>query len=184
MTSQVTSESVVYSTVYIADQRKHISPESLVFVRGIHWSPMNSPDKGPVTRKMFPFDDVIIQRGTNLYCYRTTTQCCTINAKAMKVAEKELKWKVYLRWLSLIFIHVCKAHLEYNICNTCQFISDILITPLPLTSGLCQGKNERNKKKGRKKFCLSLLSFITWIGLTQWITNRGAGVEYLAWPNN
>ena len=27
---------------------------------GIHRSPVNSPHKGPVTRKMFPFDDVIM----------------------------------------------------------------------------------------------------------------------------
>ena len=30
------------------------------FVRGIHRWPVNSPHKGPVTRKMFPFDDVIM----------------------------------------------------------------------------------------------------------------------------
>ena len=43
-----------------ADQRKHQSSASLVFLRGIHRSPVNSPHKGPVMRKMFPFDDVII----------------------------------------------------------------------------------------------------------------------------
>ena len=32
----------------------------LVFVRGIHRSAVNSPRKGPVTRKMFPFHDVIM----------------------------------------------------------------------------------------------------------------------------
>ena len=41
------------------DQRKHQSSASLAFVRGIHRRPVNSPHKGPVTRKMFPFDDVI-----------------------------------------------------------------------------------------------------------------------------
>ena len=41
-----------------ADQRKHQSSASLVFVRWIHRWPVNSPHKGPVTRKMFPFDDV------------------------------------------------------------------------------------------------------------------------------
>ena len=51
----------VYSTVYSdADQRKHQSSESLAFVRGIHWWSLNSRHKGPVTRKMFPFDDVIM----------------------------------------------------------------------------------------------------------------------------
>ena len=32
----------------------------LVFVRGIHWWPVNSQHKRPVTRKLFPFDDVIM----------------------------------------------------------------------------------------------------------------------------
>ena len=34
----------------------------LAFVRGIHRWPMGSPHKWPVTRKMFPFDDVIMSR--------------------------------------------------------------------------------------------------------------------------
>ena len=59
--SQVTSLMIVYSTVYSdADQRKHQSSASLAFVRGIHRGPVNSPHKWPVTRKMFPFDDVIM----------------------------------------------------------------------------------------------------------------------------
>ena len=40
--------------------RKHQSSASLAFVRGIHRSPVNSPHKRPVTRKMFPIDDVIM----------------------------------------------------------------------------------------------------------------------------
>ena len=59
--SQITSLTIVYSTVYSdADQSKHQSSASLAFVRGIHRWPVNSPHKGPVTRKMFPFDDVIM----------------------------------------------------------------------------------------------------------------------------
>ena len=59
--SQITSFTVVYSTVYTcADQRKHQRSASLAFVRGIHRWPVNSSHKGPVTRKMFPFDDVIM----------------------------------------------------------------------------------------------------------------------------
>ena len=42
------------------NQRKCQSSASLAFVRGIHRRPVNSPHKGPVTRKMFPFDDVIM----------------------------------------------------------------------------------------------------------------------------
>ena len=63
MTSQITSFTIIYSTVYSsADQRKHQSSTSLAFVRGIHRWLVNSPHKGPVTRKMFPFDDVIMTR--------------------------------------------------------------------------------------------------------------------------
>ena len=59
--SQITSLTIVYSTVYSdADQRKHQSSVSLAFVWGIHRGPVNSPYKWPVTRKMFPFDDVIM----------------------------------------------------------------------------------------------------------------------------
>ena len=59
--SQITSLTIVYSTVYSgADQRKHQSSASLAFVRGVHRRPVNSTHKWPVTRKMFPFDDVIM----------------------------------------------------------------------------------------------------------------------------
>ena len=57
MASQITSLKIVYSTVY-SDQRKHQSSASLAFVR---W-PVDSLHKWPVTRKMFPFDDVIMNK--------------------------------------------------------------------------------------------------------------------------
>ena len=60
MASQITSLTIVYSTVYSgADQRKQQSSASLASVRGIHWWPVNSLHKGPVTRKMFPFHALI-----------------------------------------------------------------------------------------------------------------------------
>ena len=59
--SQITSLTIVYSIVYSdADQRKHQSSASLAIVWGIHRGPVNSPHKWPVTRKMVPFDDVIM----------------------------------------------------------------------------------------------------------------------------
>ena len=59
MASQITGVSIVYLTVNSdADQGKHQSSASLAFVRGIHRLPVNSPHKGPVTRELFPFDDV------------------------------------------------------------------------------------------------------------------------------
>ena len=67
--SQITSFTIVYSIVYSgADQRRHQSFASLDFVLGIHWWPLNSPHKWPVTRKIFPFDDVImITSGVKYY---------------------------------------------------------------------------------------------------------------------
>ena len=53
--SQITSVSIVYSTVYSgAAQRKQQSPTSLAFVRE------STGEKGSVTRNMFPFNDVIM----------------------------------------------------------------------------------------------------------------------------
>ena len=61
MVSQITGITIIYSTVHSgADQKKHQSSASLTFVWGIHRWPVNSPHKWPVTRKMFPFNDVIM----------------------------------------------------------------------------------------------------------------------------
>ena len=61
MASEITSLMIVYSIVHSgADQIKHQSSALLAFVRGVHRWPVNSPHKEPVTRKMCPFDDVII----------------------------------------------------------------------------------------------------------------------------
>ena len=82
MTSQITSLTIAYSTVYSGtDQRKYQSFASVASVRGIQRWPMNSPHKGPVTRKLFPFDDVIMDnrrlcwhawKGSDLQ----STDCC------------------------------------------------------------------------------------------------------------
>ena len=59
--SQIISLTIVYSTGNSdADQRKHQSSASLDFVRGIHRGPVNSSHRWQITRKMFPFDDVIM----------------------------------------------------------------------------------------------------------------------------
>ena len=61
MASQITSLITVFSTVNSGtDQRRHQSSASLVFVRGIHRWPVNSPHKWPLTWKMYPFHDVIM----------------------------------------------------------------------------------------------------------------------------
>ena len=61
MASQISGVSIVYSAVcWGAAQRKHQSSASLAIVRGIHRWSVNSPHRGPVTRKMFPLKDVIM----------------------------------------------------------------------------------------------------------------------------
>ena len=61
LASHITSLTVVYSIVYSGvNIRKHQSSASLAFVLEIHRGPVNFPHKWPVTRKMFPFDDVIM----------------------------------------------------------------------------------------------------------------------------
>ena len=59
MTSHITSLTIVYSTVYSgADHRKQQSR-----------LPVNSPHKGTVTQKMFPFDDVIMQLPSSMFLF-------------------------------------------------------------------------------------------------------------------
>ena len=63
MASQITSLMMVSQPFNSGtDRRKHQSSASLAFVRGIPRWPVNFPHKGPVMRKMFPFDDVIMHQ--------------------------------------------------------------------------------------------------------------------------
>ena len=50
------------------DQRKHQSSASLAFAREF------TVDKGPVTRRMFPFDDVIMANGTGTFFWLNPIQ--------------------------------------------------------------------------------------------------------------
>ena len=92
--SQIISLTIVYSTVYSgadsgADQRKHQSSASLVFVRGIHRGPVKSPHKRPVTRKMFPFDDVIM----------VTHVFCLVSLVIMTSNQRHSKWPQITRFM-------------------------------------------------------------------------------------
>ena len=60
MASQVIGVSIVCFTFCSRADKKHQSSASLAFVRGIHCWLVDSPYKGPVMRKEFPFDDVIM----------------------------------------------------------------------------------------------------------------------------
>ena len=101
MVSQIISLTIVYSIIYSgADQRKHQSSVSLAFVRGIHRGPMNSPHKGPVTRKMFPFDGVIKRSFdslalTQMLCYIFCNSAINIlrpEENGLHFADHVFKW--------------------------------------------------------------------------------------------
>ena len=87
--SQITSLTSVYSTVYSgADQSKHQSSASLAFVWGIHRGPVNSPHKWPVTRKMFPFDGVIIHNSYINYWHALLVQVLKSYMDILSTNEK------------------------------------------------------------------------------------------------
>ena len=59
--SQITSLTIVYSTVYSDADKKNPSKLRVTgLCAGIQRGPVNSPHKWPVTRKIFAFDDVIM----------------------------------------------------------------------------------------------------------------------------
>ena len=59
--SQITSLPIVYLIVYSGTSQMKISKLRVTgLCAGNSPSPVNSPHKGPVTRKMFPLDDVIM----------------------------------------------------------------------------------------------------------------------------
>ena len=105
LSSQITSLTIVYSTVYSrGDQRKHQSSASLAFVWGIHRGPVNSPHKGPVTRKMFPFDDVIMPRN-EVWNYRVTGPHYYIHFVIdhpfwcrVRLCHENARWKQETQW--------------------------------------------------------------------------------------
>ena len=100
--SQISSLTIVYSIVYSdADQRKHHSSASLAFVRGIHRGPANSPHKWPVTRKMFPFDDV------SMWCPGNVRSQCDIDLNFLKYRPVSHRISYIIRTLLLSFFIYC-----------------------------------------------------------------------------
>ena len=109
--SQITGVSIVYLTVCSGvDQRKHQSSATLAFAGGIHRWPVNSPHKRPVTRKTFPFDDVII---LVIYIYievadtqSETVSRATIDSRLStslrwKHFRGPFRWQFSLRWCQI-----------------------------------------------------------------------------------
>ena len=124
--SQITSLTIVYSIVYSGvNQRKHQSSASLAFVREIHRGPVNFPHKWPVTRKMFPFDDVIMMslkvtfslltrnciEYSNLHKYTTHE---TVNALMLRCEHNLLRSRCCFDWSRRIIGDVCTYGSSWN----------------------------------------------------------------------
>ena len=97
-----------------AYQRIHQSSASLAFVRGIYRLPVKYPHKGLVTRKMFPFYDVIMRIKCNpsfLYCNSLSSTIgksrCYIICDSMRFNHDDvIKWKHFPRnWPFVRGIH-------------------------------------------------------------------------------
>ena len=134
MASQITGVLMVCSTVCSgADQRKQ-SSASLAFAREIHRWPVNSPHEGPVTRKLFPFDDVIMKldpqqtifgcsNNTKMWCFRYGKRygklwiaCNTATTYTFMIPDK-----LWQRWSST-FPRRCSniPTTLYNVCNVAE----------------------------------------------------------------
>ena len=132
ITSQITSLTIVYSSVYSgADQRKHQSSTSLAFVRGIHRRAVNSPHKGTVTRKMFPFDDVI------MWCIVCDRRVMSI---LLPTRIKSLQWRhnghdgvsnhqPHDYVLNRLFRRRSKKTSEFRVTGLCEGNSPVILSP-------------------------------------------------------
>ena len=115
MASQITCVSMVCSTVCSgADQRKCQSSASLAFVVWIYRSPVNFPHKGPVTRKMFPIGEVIMQCGLFFWICNLQILCTSALAlllfNGVGVAIHFVT--VYVSFLKLIFVSWWRHQIE------------------------------------------------------------------------
>ena len=54
----------LFNRLFRLNQRKHQNLRYRPLVRKIHWWPVDSPHKGKVTRKTFPWNDVIMEKGS------------------------------------------------------------------------------------------------------------------------
>ena len=91
---------------------------ALVFVWGIHRWPVNSPHKGPVTRKMFPYDDVI------MLWIRMTSQTLWQSSYQKMVVNVATNYNTESRFSSVI---IENRHWIYHRLLSCKFWSLIII---------------------------------------------------------
>ena len=98
-------QSIICSTICSGThQRKHQSSASLAFVRGSkHRWLVDSPHKGPVKRKMFPFDDIIMWWSGTGICNHHDDQSQPAHLKPLPT--------------SYIYLHVSTATWWHSLCQ-------------------------------------------------------------------
>ena len=115
MAFEITGVQIVYSTVYSgADHRKHQNFEPLAFVRGIHRWPVDYLHSGPVTRKMFPFDDVI------MIIINKDALHLHIKGSASLIELVETKWPPFCRHLQMQFLRWTLLYFDWNFTEVCS----------------------------------------------------------------
>ena len=114
--SQITSVSIVYSTVCSgADQRQHQSPASLTVVRGIHWWLVIYPNKRPLTRKMYPLDDVIMNNMSSTMINLLPKHIC----QQAKLSVGPVLLFIFFMYLNKMYMNIysfeCSKAFHYSI---------------------------------------------------------------------
>ena len=137
MSSQITSLTIVYSTFYSGtNQRKHKRSESLAFVRAIHRRPVNSLHKGPVSRKMFPFDDVVMDdprsrmtRYNLRYNQHRVKHWSNLSVggfrKVLGVIHRDfsdVQWSFREDWIRNLFVSDFTNMFSNKCCLVCEYI--------------------------------------------------------------
>ena len=108
MASQITSFTIVYSTVYSgADQRKHQSSASLAFVRGIH--------RWPVTGE-FPAQMASNAENVSIW-WRHHGLAGQPLARGWQVSNPSISLLFWVHLLAAITLYV---HMVHNLCGTAR----------------------------------------------------------------
>ena len=194
MASQIISISIVYSNVYSdADQRKRQSSAPLAFVRGIHRGPVNSPHKWPVTRKMYPLDDVIMKYLIGIHQIIWQSVCCMFRQVVpdLLASDGESKYMRHgiiqqtprnvrthraLSWYFMIRYQPVLVH-AYHCASANSYHDDVIkwkhfLRYWPFVRGIHRSP-VKSAHKGQWRGAMMFSLICAWIN--GWVNNREAG---------
>ena len=118
MASQITSFTIVYSIVYSgADQRNIKASRHWPLCGQFTGDRRNPPHEWPVTRKMFPLDDVIMDAFMLLFLFQYTP-LTTMSANCSKgVCIIIILWVVLCCWIVKKNNHLVAEGITYVVCT-------------------------------------------------------------------